>query len=235
MGIFQKGYDLLFGQADAQPQPNSPYRKQSELSTDTFPDWYISVSFSKSSSASYEKAVALAKASTKYHEQVDNGVILHQAIYSAERNDFMRFVMLYDLVGDWKSAFVMINGKLIDKKIIGKIKYCYGDKCRSGKPNFCYGASIATENPFGCHRLQISNFNTPWWKFYEQRGNMYYLNRENMLSRINAASEVYYLCPCFNYNRIIDAFNRLPNKMTEKQMQKEIEKSRLVADVTIKV
>ena len=111
-----------------------------------FPDWYVSISFGKSSSDNYMKAVTLAKAAPQYHEQIDDGKILHQAIYSSKPKEYLAFIMLYELVGNWKSSFVMINGNLIDRKVIGNLNYCYGDKCRSCNPKFCYGASYMTEN-----------------------------------------------------------------------------------------
>lgn len=188
------------------------------------PNWYISVSFGKSSSDSYAKAVALAKIAPQYHEQMDNGKILHQAIYSQSPKEFLAFVMLYELVQNWKSSFVMVNGKLIDRKIVGKLNYCYGDKCRSGNPKFCYGASYMTENPFGCHRLQISATNNPWFSFYEKRGHVWVLDKEAIRERIDAAAKIYCICPLFNYDKIIAALNKLPDKMTDRKM-KQFEES----------
>lgn len=95
----------------------------------------------------------------------------------------------------------MINGKLIDRKVIGKINYCYGDKCRIGNADFCYGASYMTDNPFGCHRIQVSEMNHPWWSFYYQRGNKWHLDKDGLKQRIDSYARIYYLCPCFDYNK----------------------------------
>lgn len=187
-----------------------------------FPDWYISLSFGKSSSDNYMKAVTLAKAAPQYHEQIDDGKILHQAIYSSKAKEYLAFIMLYELVGNWKSSFVIINGEFIDRKLIGQLNYCYGDKCRSGNPKFCYGASYMTENPFGCHRIQISACNNPWWSFYQQTGNRWVLNKEEMLTRINSYTNIYKLCPAFNYEKIIKELNKLPNSLSKQQYQQLI-------------
>ena len=189
------------------------------------PEWHVSVSFGKSSSENYQKAVALARMAPQYHEQTDNGKILHQAIYSSRPKEYLAFIMLYELVSNWKSTFVIINGQLIDRRIIGQLNYCYGDRCRSGNPRFCYGASYMTENPFGCHRLQISACNHPWWSFYVKRGNSWELNRSAMLERINSYASVYALCPVFDYESIICQMNKLPIKLTAPQYQELIKQS----------
>ena len=74
-----------------------------------------------------------------------------------------------------------------------------------------------TENPFGCHRLQVSAANNPWWSFYRRVGNNYILNQMELKKRIDSYASVYYLCPCFNYQQIIQAYNPLPVRLTQYQ------------------
>lgn len=207
----------------AKPTPSASAPTQSPMAPTVheqivFPDWYISISFGKSTSNNYAKAIALAKSAPTYHEQVDDGNILHQAIYSHKPNEYLAFIQLYELVGSWKSSFVMINGKFIDRKIVGNLNYCYGDRCRSGNPTFCHGASYMTNNPFGCHRLQISAANNPWWTFYNQRGNMWYLDEIRMQQQINSVANLYSVCPMFNYNNIINVMASLPKVLTTYQL-----------------
>ena len=187
--------------------------------------WSISISFGKSSSQNYQKAVALAKAAPYYHEQTDDGHILHQAVYSAAPQEYLAFVMLYELVGSWKSAFVFINGNPVDRKIIGQLNYCYGDRCRSAEPAFCFGASSMTTNVFGCHRIQISACNHPLWMFYRQQGRNYVLDRAAVLQRINEAAATYSLCPCFHYAGIMAVFNKLPSSITARQREALIQET----------
>lgn len=185
-----------------------------------FPDWYVSVSFAKSKSENYPMAVALAKSAPQYHEQEDNGRILHQAIYSSKPQEYLEFIRLYELVGNWKSSFVFINGKMIDRKIIAKLNYCYGDNCRSGNPNFCFGASYMTENPFGCHRFQISACNHPWWSFYTMQNNgKWILDKQSIKQQINSYTDIYNICPLFDYGYAIRVLDALPTVITDYQMQ----------------
>lgn len=191
-----------------------------------FPDWYVSLSFGKTTSNNYQKAIMMAKAAPQYYEQVTEGNILHQAIYSSKANEYLAFVMLYELVGAWKSAFVIINGNLTDRKVIRQLNYCYGDKCRFNDKDFCFGASKFTANPFGCHRLQISFCNNPWWTYYGKYGNKWKLDKEKMKLRINDVAIMYKACPCFNYNNIIREVDKLPDEISESKLR-ELEASTL--------
>ncbi|WP_206077353.1 hypothetical protein, partial [Porphyromonas levii] len=131
----------------------------------------------------------------QYIENNVEGKIIYQSIYSENPNEYLQFIKLYELINKWKSCFVVINGQIVDRKIIGGLNYCYGDKCRSGNPDFCYGASYMTDNPFGCHRVQISRYNTPWWSFgiFDTFG-IWHVDKEAILRRIIEYSQPYRLC-----------------------------------------
>jgi hypothetical protein len=100
----------------------------------------------------------------------------------------------------------------MDRKIIGGLNYCYGDKCRSGKPDFCFGASEMTANPFGCHRLQISAANHPWWSFGSFTTNrIWKVDKKALLERIESYSIAYEMCPSFSIDKIKEVLNKLPD------------------------
>lgn len=182
--------------------------------SDEFPNWYVSLSFGKSRSKNYPQAVALAKMAPKYIENKVEGNVMHQAIYSEQCNEYLAFIKLYELINNWKSSFVVINGQLVDRKIIGGINYCYGDKCRSGNSDFCYGASVYTNNPFGCHRIQISQYNNPWWSFGEfDRSGIWHVNKDEILKRIKENSKPYHLCPAFSIEQVMEGYQSLPDKI----------------------
>lgn len=183
-------------------------------------EWNIIVSFNKSTSGNFDKALYLAKKSIDYQENEYNGKIIYQAMYSNNPHSFADFMQLYELVKDWKSTAFIINGEIVDKKIVGKIKWCYGDKCLTGKSDFCYGASYMTKNPFGCHRLQISACNNPWWSFGQQQGNNIKIDKEAITHRIDEYSSIYQLCPAFNYDNAISVVSKIPDYITLKEREK---------------
>ena len=178
-------------------------------------EWEASVSFGKSTSKSLERALFIARSARKYDEYEMGGDTVHQAYFGAASKEYLNFTRLYELVSNWKSSSVMINGVLVDRKIIGGINYCYGDKCRNGRSDFCFGASMFTENPFGCHRLQISTYNHPWWTFGTWRGNTFFVDKNALRARIDEYSTAYRVCPDFNYAAIMYRLDILPDKITK--------------------
>ena len=198
-------------------------------------EWEISVSFGKSTSKSFSQAVYLAKAARKYEEYEHDGKMVYQAWFSAEKDEYLNFIRLYEFVANWKSSAAMINGELIDRKIIGGINYCYGDKCRNGRSDFCFGASAFTKNPFGCHRLQISTYNNPWWTFGHWSGNTFYVDKDSIRARIDEYSTAYRVCPDFNYAAIINRLSMLPNTIIRPNYEALVMKERNVVSLTFDI
>lgn len=201
-----------------------------------FPDWYVSLSFGKSNSPNYPQAVELAKMAPIYLEQDNDGQILHQAVYSDKANEYLQFIQLYELVRNWKGHYVVINGELVDRKIISGLNYCYGDRCRSANPDFCFGASPMTGNPFGCHRMQISNCNHPWWSFHlPQESGLLKIDKEAILRRMVEYSEPYRHCPAFNWERAVAALKKLPDYLTREQYLTHAKSNSLVGEIRINI
>lgn len=128
-------------------------------------EWHISIFFGKSRSKKYLQAIELAKIAPKYLETTVDGHFLHQSIYSENYSEFLSFIELYELVNNWKSCYITINGNLIDRKSIEKIIYCYRDKCRSENPDFCYNRNKLAKILSECHRLKICEHNNPLLSF----------------------------------------------------------------------
>ena len=196
---------------EKQPQANSlalPRPKENVK----FPDRYVSVSFAPSRSQMYPAAVALAKMAPLYFEETYDGKLIHQAVYSDKPDEYLQFIKLYEMVANWKSCIVVINGEVVDRKIIGGLNYCYGDKCRSGNPEFCYGASPFTENPFGCHRLQTSAWNHPWWSIGAWGSDgLWHIDKQAILRSVIEYSQPYRLCPAFSWERVAEGLKSLPD------------------------
>lgn len=187
-----------------------------DISEVQFPDWYISVTFGVSTSASFENAVTMARYAPIFIRGGTESKPLFQAVYGADPQEYLAFIALYEIVRDWKSSFVVINGQMIDRKIVGQLNYCYGDKCRSGNPDFCFGASEMTENPFGCHRLQISACNHPWYSFGKLSpylDKVWLVDKEAIRARASSFAQVYSLCPCFDRERIDKTIRDLPDEI----------------------
>lgn len=181
------------------------------------PEWYVSISFGESTSKNYPQAVALAKTAPHYIENVIDGKIIHQAIFSDKPSEYLQFIKLYELVSNWKSCYVIINGVMVDRKIIGNLNYCYGDKCRSGKSDFCYGASEYTSNPFGCHRAQMHAYNDPWYSYgiMDTKG-IFHVDKDAIKKELVSRLAPYKLCPALDMDVVLSNVDKLPNTINPK-------------------
>lgn len=194
--------------------PSTSTKTESESIDTVQAQWEISVSFGESSSPNLDRAIYLVQHSNKYNMIEFNGRKTYQGSFSSEPSSYLTFIKLYEMIADWKSTNVIINGVFADRKIVAGLNYCYGDKCRSGKKNFCYGASRMTENPFGCHRLQISRSNHPWWSFTYFNGVNYTVDKKAIRERIESYSTAYRSCPCFDLDAILAVVESLPDTIT---------------------
>lgn len=193
------------------------------------------ITFSKSTSSNFDRALFLAKQADNFIITTHNNQEIYQAEYYSE--NYLNFITLYELIGNWKSTFVFKDGEMIDRKVLGQINYCYGDKLRSHSDAFCFGASMFTENPFGCHRLMIHSGQRPWYEWRKGEDNRYiYIDKEAMRRQIDEKTVTYRTCPAFNYNSIINVLNELPNRIDKKsQLYKDLYTRHSDGTITIKV
>lgn len=174
------------------------------------------LTFSKSTSKNFDRAIYLAKQSDHFLiSEDDSGNEIFQAIYKPI--NYLNFITLYELIKGWKSTFVIKDNKILDRKILGQINYCFGDKLRSNSESFCYGASMFTENPFGCHRLMIHSGQRPWYDWIrEETATHIYIDKDAIKKQIDEKAQIYHHCPAFNYSRIIRILNELPDKINKR-------------------
>ena len=180
------------------------------------PGWQVCISFGKSTSANFDRAVFLAKSSDYYVETTDDkGKEVYQAFFTKE--NYLQFIVLYELIGNWKSCFVFINNEMVDRKIISNINYCYGDKLRSGNPDFCYGASEWTENPFGCHRAQMHRGRDPWYTFgIMDTSGIFHVDVDKIVEELKIRLTPYRFCPALNMFELLSKASKLPRTINPK-------------------
>ena len=178
------------------------------------------ITFSKSSSKNMDRALALTKTANEHFETKDESDnVIYQAIFYP--SNFKNYLLLYKLIGTWKSTFVFHNGEMLDSKTISQVNRCFGDKVSFNEDKrFCYGASMFTNNPFGCHRLMIHATSRPWYEWIEREDTKYiYFDKEKILHEINSKATVLNHCPAFNIEEVINNLNKLPNRITKKEYQ----------------
>lgn len=178
------------------------------------PTWNIKIMFGKSSSKNYSKAVRLIKENRTYSELTEDGNINHSAIYTADKDSFLDFYFLYDVVGRWKTTFYMINDELIDRTSIYPLIECYKNKLRSSN-NYCYGGVGGhSDNMFGCWQTTPSKFDLVYGA-YKKSGRYYILDR----SQLTKMGQYYGLCPALDTERINRLLGMLPDRLSHKEYE----------------
>lgn len=181
--------------------------------------WEVSLSFGPSRSPAFHQALYLWEHAPR-HILLQEPTTIYQCFFSADPAEFLAYLQLYDIIKDWKTTSIILNGKLIDRKTMAKINYCYGDKCRCGKKQYCFGASDYSKNPFGCHRLQIESYSNPWYSFGRREGNRFIINKRLLKETIEENSTEYRLCPAFDLERVLKHLDELPNVLALHEIEK---------------
>ncbi|MFC4661693.1 tetratricopeptide repeat protein [Oceanobacillus aidingensis] len=248
-GGFEGRIDRLKKKLKNPPKPVKPpsdiaIKKQAELesaSTNIVSKQHMNnqkgfmITFSKSTSKNFERALSLAQQADQFEISTHKNQEIYQALF--HHDNYLNFITLYELIGNWKSTFVFKDGEMMDRKVLGQINYCYGDKIRTGSDSFCYGASMFTENPFGCHRLMIHSGQRPWYEWKRGEDNKYvYIDKESMRKQIDERAKIYHHCPAFDYKKIMAVLNDLPNKIDKNSnYYKSLHERNHVHNITIKI
>ena len=176
------------------------------------PSWYISVSFSPSSSKRFAQVMELASSQPLFYEKrSEYGDITYQIFYTYELSDLYAFLDLFSIVKDWKSTGFTINDKFFETKIIEELVQCYIQAFETASSSYCFGTGDL-KNPFGCHRLGLNDGNDPWWKYGKfDSGDVWHVDKRQILKKLKEGARKYHQCPFFVWENITDIYKALPD------------------------
>lgn len=115
----------------------------------------VNISFGYSSSALYEKAVAISQNIPSYSVIGDGNKAIHKLTVELSEIDLL--INLYEMIGNWKTSSFYIGHKQITKRdlTMGALG-CYRKYCHSyNKDEFCTNNNEYSQHVFGCHRLEM--------------------------------------------------------------------------------
>jgi len=132
-------------------------------------DTTFEISFSKSSSINYRKAVVLAKKFSTYNADKDNPDFHRITISLQElRKKYNTFCSIWSFIQSWKSSRILVNGKSIDLAEVNKyltILQCNEDYKNSVIPqNHC--KINGHQTGFNCKHLREIDLSTPESSLY---------------------------------------------------------------------
>lgn len=189
-------------------------KKDKPLSEISIGENYAFFEFGYSTSQSYEKAVAICSNVPTYTVFGEGKNITHQVTIPTTEIDLL--INIYDLIGNWKSSKMLINGRVRTKR---DLTY-YGLGCfrtMREAPNwvdYCYGVHNETErNIWGCKRLEMPIY--PWgggWLEYGalDKDGVWHFDKRRIKNELKARIQSVELCPFLDKDQIFKTIDCLP-------------------------
>ncbi|MDY6904108.1 MAG: zinc ribbon domain-containing protein [Thermodesulfobacteriota bacterium] len=180
----------------------------------------VEITFGKSTSANYAKAVAICENLPTYTVSGDGNQIQHAVTLPVTEIDLI--VNLFDLVGSWKSSKMLINGQAATKKDLtyGGLGCFQGRQKAYDPAQYCYGESAWDCNIWGCKRLNmpISSFGGGWLDYgrFDQSGTWMF-DKNRIRHELEAGLKENDWCPVLDKRRVLETFEKLPDGVNPKR------------------
>lgn len=177
----------------------------------------ITLTFGKSTSKNYPIAVERAKSLPSYSETGENKDLVHQVTFSFEEIDQLR--NLLDLVGQWKSTTLYVNGKVVPFSEVSQVIYCYSERQRAYNPeDYCYGRDDTydkNDNDFGCRHCGIELYS---WRGLDGYGRMerdgtFVVDKGRLIHDVRRNLEPYLICPALDMKSIEEKLQAFPSRI----------------------
>lgn len=173
----------------------------------------IVIQFGRSSSGRFADAVALAQRLPTYDE-LEGG--FHQVTLNGEDVALAR--SLWELVGNWKTSRMTLNGERATKKDLtyGALG-CFQKRQQAFKPSeYCFGENEYEQNMWGCHRLAmpLNAWGTSWlcWGKYDSEGRWHW-DRKRISHELEKGLHENRFCPALDPAACRAVLNGLPDRI----------------------
>lgn len=203
--------DAKFCPQCADPVTEADYSKQ-PTTRSTVPQ--ISIEFGHSTSSRFDEAVELAQRLPTHTSDGEGTDVVHQV--QLEATDVGLAVSLWEIVGNWKSARMTVDGERITKKDLtyGALG-CYQNRQESFEPQeYCYGEREHDQNIWGCHNLglPLSPWRESWftWGEWNAKGEWHW-DKDRIRHELEKALHDFRYCPVLDRDAVMATLERLPN------------------------
>ena len=179
----------------------------------------VEISFGKSSSPNFSKAVKICENIPTYSLEGDGKLVLYKVMLPITEVDLI--INLFDLVGSWKSSKMLINGHLSTKKALTYYGVgCYRNRQKAYElEQFCFGDKEHDNNIWGCKKLNmpISEWGGGWLEYGEfDNSGVWHFNKDRIQHELELALKENELCPVLDRKRVLETLKKLPNTINPK-------------------
>lgn len=179
----------------------------------------VEISFGKSSSPNYTKAVEICKNIPSYSTTGEEKQIQHRINLPITEIDLI--INLFELVGSWKSSQMLINGHISTKKDLTYYGVgCYRNRQKAYQADqFCFGENDYDANIWGCKKLNMPIYE--WgggWLNYGQfdKSGIWHFDKDKIRHELALGIKENELCPVLDKKRIFETLDKIPNSINPK-------------------
>lgn len=186
---------------------------EAEPSQETGPS-EIQIEFGYSTSSRYEDAVELAQKIPTYKAEGEDSDITHKV--TLETSDVALASSLWDLISNWQSARMTIDGEGVTKRDLtyGALG-CYQSRQEAYNPQeYCYGENERQHNLWGCHQIGLpliwrrDGWMT-WGEFDDQ--NRWHWDKDRIRHELEKGLHEYRWCPVLDREEVLGVVEALPD------------------------
>ncbi len=180
----------------------------------------VEISFGYSSSPNFQKAVDICKNIPSYSVINEGKQAKHKVTLPITEVELI--INLYEIVGNWKSSKMLINGHIATKKDLTYFGVgCYRNRQRSYNPKqYCFGETEYEANIWGCKRLNlpISEWGSNWLDYgnFDKSG-VWHFDKKRIKHELELGLKENELCPMLNRKMVLDTLDKFPNSINPKR------------------
>jgi len=179
----------------------------------------VEISFGYSSSPNYEKAVSICQNLPSYESSGEGKDIVHHVVIPITEVELL--INLYELVGNWKSSQMLINGRPSSKKDLTYYGVgCYRNRQKAYSPEqYCFGERVYEANIWGCKRLNmpLMEWGGGWLEYGEfDDSGVWHFDKDRIRHDLEVRLRENELCPVLDRRHVLETLDRLPNAINPK-------------------
>ena len=180
----------------------------------------VEISFGQSSSQHFTTAVEICKNIPSYTVVGEGKLSVHKITLPITEVDLL--INLFELVGNWKSSKMLINGRAATKKNLTFYGVgCYRNRQKAYKPEqFCFGEHDYEANIWGCKRLGMPalNYYRSWLCYgsFDKSG-AWSFDKDRIKHDLEVKIKENELCPVLDKKRVLEALANLPDNINPKK------------------
>lgn len=180
----------------------------------------VEISFGSSTSASFDHAVTICSNIPSYISSGEGKTARHTIVLPITEVELL--INIWELVGSWKSAKMLINGQPATKsKLVYKGAGCFRSRQRAfSREQYCFGEHEYEFNIWGCKKLDmpISQWGGGWLEYgkLDSKG-VWHFDHARIRHELEVAIHENELCPVLDRKSIIETLEQLPRTIDPKE------------------